>query len=98
MRLSDGSVQLSFTPLKLALFALKNIDLSGKQLAFIMQHSAGWCIAVKALLADPELINLKAWQNTLLTTLTANCLASSPSKSMSFGCCWPIYKACLTPV
>ncbi len=57
--LSD-SEQLSFTTAEVsALFALKNIELSGKQLAFIMQHSAGWCIAVKALLADPELINLK---------------------------------------
>lgn len=59
--LSD-SVQLSFTTTEVvALFALKDIELCGKQLAFIMQHSAGWCIAVKALLADPELIHLKTW-------------------------------------
>jgi ATP/maltotriose-dependent transcriptional regulator MalT len=59
--LSD-SAQLSFTATEVsALFALKNLDLSGKQLAFIMQHSAGWCIAVKALLADPELIHLSTW-------------------------------------
>ena len=59
--LSD-SVQLSFTATEIStLFALKKIELSGKQLAFIMQHSAGWCIAVKALLTDPELIQLKTW-------------------------------------
>lgn len=59
--LSD-TTQLSFTSAEVsALFALKKTALSGKQLAFIMQRSAGWCIAVKALLAEPELLTLKTW-------------------------------------
>lgn len=59
--LSD-STQLSFTAAEVSnLLALKNIEPSGKQLALIMQHSAGWCVAVKALMTEPEPLMLKNW-------------------------------------
>lgn len=59
--LSD-STQLSFTSAEaIDLFALNAIELSDKQLAFIMQNSGGWCIAVKVLMTEPELLSFKSW-------------------------------------
>lgn len=59
--LSDSS-QLSFSTTEVSdLFALKDIALSEKQLSFIMLNSAGWCIVVKALMAEPELLTSKTW-------------------------------------
>lgn len=82
--LSD-SVQLSFTTAEVsALFALKNLELSGKQLAFIMQHSAGWCIAVKALLADPELIHLNTWPANFTYYINSELFSQLSAQQLEF--------------
>lgn len=59
--LSD-SLQLSFTAAEVsALFAQNGLELPDKQLSFIMHNSGGWCIVVKALMTEPELLTLKSW-------------------------------------
>ena len=48
-----------------ALFDLKGTSVSSKQQMFISKHTQGWCIAVRALLADSEAISSHCWSTNL---------------------------------
>lgn len=82
--LSD-SLLLSFTLTEInALFSLNSLELSDKQLAFIMQHSAGWCIAVKALLTDPELIHLQTWPTNFTHYINSELFSQFSAPELDF--------------